>query len=252
MKKRVIINIIFLILSIIALVFSTYMLSWLPVEDVFIYYIFIIPFLLVTLLFAVKLVLSLKFELSKTYTIVCNVFISAVLVYMCIGLFYFNMSSHYKVIPQSENYKYCNSLNFVDYEENETSKYVEDAYITVLDMYNSKSTNVSKRIDIDDDPCVLTVEMSKIDTKSYILKNLKYGIYKNVYFKDTDISESDNYIYYYDWGEFDGIIKNNKMVMMGKTKDSFVFVNVESTSSSFPIDETKALEFLKDMLAYQE
>ena len=42
------------------------------------------------------------------------------------------------------------------------------------------------------------------------------------------------------------------MVMMGKTKDSFVFVNVESTSSSFPIDETKALEFLKDTLAYQE
>lgn len=253
MKKKVakvIINSIFLILSVIALVFSIYLLSWQPVEDIFIYYVFIIPLLFVTLLFTVKLVLILKFEVSKTYKIICNVFICVILVFMCIEFFYFNIGGHYKAIPQTENYEYCNSANFVDYEENEKSKYVEDAYITVLDMYNSENINVSKRIDIDDKNCVLTIEMSKIDTRSHILKNLKYLIYKNVYFKDKDASENDEFIYYYDPGIFDSIIKNNKMVMMGKTKDSFVFVNIESTSSSLPISETKAFEFMKDMLAY--
>ena len=52
MKKKVtkvIVNSIFLALSVMALAFSIYLLSWQPTENTFIYYVFTIPFLLVTL-----------------------------------------------------------------------------------------------------------------------------------------------------------------------------------------------------------
>lgn len=256
MKKKVtkvIVNSIFLALSVMALAFSIYLLSWQPTENTFIYYVFTIPFLLVTLLFTVKLVLILKFEFSKTYKIICNTVICAILLFMCIEFFYFNMNGSYKAVAQAENYKYCNSSNFVDYEENETSVYLEDAYITTSDIYNSKSTNVLKRLDIDEKKCVLVIEMTKIDTKSFILKNLKYYILKALYFndfKDEDISKNGDFIcYYYPGMVGSGIVKTNKLIILDKTKDSLIFLNIESTDSSLSIDEAKTLEFFRDMSA---
>ena len=250
MKKKVIINSIFLILAVIALAFSVYLLSWLPSEDLLVYYVLIVPLLLLIILFAVKIIISLKLELNKTYKIicrVCNAMICAI--FICAGaeFLFINIIGSYRSPSQSESYQYCNSSNFVDYEENAESEY-SMAYVTVLDIFNSKNINVSKMIDSDEKICVLVIEMSKIDTNSFILKNLKYLIYKAVYFKDKEVSKNDNIIYYYDKRESDHYIGDGKMMIMGKTKDSFVFINVEIKPGLLPIDKTKALEYAKEML----
>ena len=251
MKKKVIINSIFLILSVIALAFIVYLLSVPPIVDLVIYYVFIIPLSLLIILFAVKIIISLKFEPNKTDRIICricNVMICVICVCACVKFFYFDTNGSYRRIPQSENYQYCNSSNFVDYEENEKSEYLEASFITVLNVFNSKNTNITKIIDIDEKNCVLTIAMNKTDTESFILKNLKYLLYKNKFFKNKEISENDNIIYYYDKGELDGSAESNIMLIMGKSKASFVYIFVSSTAASLPIDETKALEYAKEML----
>lgn len=249
--KKIVFCFISFIFVIFALIFFINMLSWLPIEDIFIYYVFIIPLTLILFILITKIFIELQKPPTKVYKKISrlsNIIICLIVFCITFEFVFLNMSSNYQKLPNNKNYLYFNSENFFDYSENENTDYVEDAYISTFKIFDSNSTNVSKRISIDEKDCVLTIEVSNIDTRSIILPKLKYMLYKKEFFNQKNFCCDGIYIYYYDPGQFSNIVHNNKMTVMGISKGKFFFINIESTSSAIPIDEIKVLDYCKSQI----
>lgn len=252
MKKALLFNIICFVIAFVALCCFICMLSWMPTEDLFMYYVFIVPCTLILFIFAIKIIIRLKSmsdNILKAGLKICNCLIIIILLGMQFEFYYFIISPNVNLSSRAEPHMYFNSENFVDYTENQETEYVEEAYVSNIKIYTSSNITVSKRINLTDEACVLTIDASYIDTNSFILKELKYMLYKCKYFKNADIQREGECIYIYYPGKFNTFTQNNQMTIMKKDKERFVFIHVESTSSSVPINKNRVISYCQSIEA---
>lgn len=179
-----------------------------------------------------------------TSKMIIGLMLLGVILSLCYSAYQIHVTSQY----ENKNYVVFNSSNFTDYEENERTQY-NMAFLDSTSLFGNFDTTISKMAFIDDTKHQIIINGTHIKTESNLLKNLKYCLMKNNLMQDKQYIEKDDYVYYYDEGRYDGIIKYSEIVVIAKGKSGFVCVAVQTSTPNVPIDVEKAIEYCEKLVA---
>lgn len=165
-----------------------------------------------------------------------------VILLLCYSAYQIHITSQY------QNYDVFNSSNFTNYEENERTQY-NMKFLDSTSLFGNYDTTVSKMVFIDDTKHQIIINGTYIKTQSTLFTNLKYYLMKNNLMKDKQYIEKDDYVYFYDKGRYDGIIKYSEIVVIAKGKSGFVCITVQTSTPNNPINVEKSIKYCQELVA---
>lgn len=141
-----------------------------------------------------------------------------------------------------------NTSYFTEYIEDENSKY-NTGLMNTASLFEETDTTISKMVFIDDTNHQIIIEGCHIETKSVLLKNLKYSLVKMKLMGNKDFVEKDGCVYFYDPGIYDGLIRYSKIIVITKGESGFVYAIVETSTPDVPIDIDKTLKSCNELVS---
>ncbi len=258
MKKKIInlaANGLFLILCVCSIIIELCLLSDFNTYSLVCFYFWIPISVLLTVISIIRLIITAK--LLKTDSKYQNKYISLkkiikktsiflILFGVILSLVYSAYQIHNHKSINKECHQILNISNFTNCIEDENSDY--NVKISSTDrLFGETDSTIIKMMFVNDSQHQIIVNGCHTQTSSSLLSNLRFLLMKNKLIKSTDYIKEENYIYYYEPGRYDGLIKYSKLIVIAKGDFGFVCAIVETSSPNIPIEIEKALTYCKEI-----